>query len=72
VPHLAELHVREFNGFIDSVREFDDIVRKVKHIDSILTLMARGREKPSPKTIAELKSQRTSAMTRLESLLQKI
>ena len=72
MTHLAELHPKEFDGLIEDVRESVDLVRKVKHIDSILTHMAHGEEKTSSKAIAKLKNQRTSAMTKLESLLQKI
>ena len=68
---MAE-HAREFDELIDSVRESVDLVTKVKHIDSVLTRMAHGEEKTSPKTIAELKNQRVSVMTKLESLLQRI
>ncbi len=69
---MAELHAREFDELIEGVRESVDLVRKVKHIDSVLTRMAHGEEKVSPKTLLKLKNKRTSAMTKLESLLQKI
>ena len=65
-------HAREFDELIESVRESVDLVTKVKHIDSVLTRMAHGEEKTSPKTIAELKNKRASAMTKLENLLQRI
>jgi hypothetical protein len=69
---LAELYAGEFDGLIEGVREFDDLVRKVKHIDGILTFMACGADKTSSKAIAKLQRQRTSAMTKMESILQKI
>jgi len=69
---LAERHAREFDELIESVRESADLITKVKHIDSVLTRMAHGEEKTSPKTIAKLKKQKTSAMTKLENLLQRI
>jgi uncharacterized protein YdcH (DUF465 family) len=72
VPYLAELHAREFDELIESVRESVDLVTKAKHIDSVLTRMAHGEEKTAPKTIAELKNKRVSVMTKLESLLQGI
>jgi hypothetical protein len=72
VSQLAELPPREFDELIEDVRESVDLVRKVKHIDSVLTRMAHGEEKTSPKAFLKLKKQRTSAMTKLESLLQRI
>jgi hypothetical protein len=72
VSQLAELHAREFDELIEDVRESVDLVRKVKHIDSVLTRMAHGEEKASLKALLKLKKQRTSAMTKLESLLQRI
>jgi len=72
VAHLAELHAREFEELLKSVRESVDLVTKVKHIDSVLTRMAHGEEKASPKTIAKLKNKRASAKAKLESLLQRI
>lgn len=69
---MAELYAREFDGLIEGVREFDDLVRKVKHIDGILTFMVCGADKTSSKAIAKLQRQRTSAMTKMESILQKI
>lgn len=72
MSQLAELHAREFDGLIEDVRESVDLVRKVKHIDSVLTRMAHGEEKVSSKAIAKLKNKRTSAMAKLESLLQRI
>jgi len=69
---LAELHAREFDELIENVRESVDLLTKVKHIDSVLIRMAHGEEKTSPKTIAKLKNKRVSAMTKLESLLQRI
>ncbi len=72
VSHLAELYAREFDGLIEGIREFDGLVRKVKHIDGVLTIMVHGGEKTSSKAIAKLQRQRTSAMTELESILQKI
>jgi len=69
---LAELYAKEFDGFMEGIREFDGLVRKVKHIDGVLTIMTHGEEKASSKAIAKLQRQRISAMTKLESILQKI
>ncbi len=69
---MAELCAKEFDGFMEGIREFDGLVRKVKHIDGVLAIMAHGEEKASSKAIAKLQRQRISAMTKLESILQKI
>ena len=69
---MAELHAKEFDELIEDVRESVDLVRKVKHIDNVLTRMAHGEQKASPKALLKLKNKRTSAMAKLESLLQRI
>ncbi|MFB0502042.1 MAG: hypothetical protein ACETVP_06175 [Candidatus Bathyarchaeia archaeon] len=69
---MVELYAGEFDGLIDGTREFTDLVRKVKHIDGILTFIACGADKTSSKAIAKLQRQRTSAITKMESILQKI
>ncbi len=72
MPHLAELYAREFNGYIEGAREFEDLVRKVKHVDRLLTIMARGGETASARAIAKLQRQRILALVELENILQKI
>ncbi len=69
---MAELYAKEFNEVMNGIREFDGLIRKVKHIDGVLTIMAHGEEKASIRAIEKLQRQRTSAMTKLESILQKI